>query len=203
MTDMESSLKNMILTLLTITLVASLAVGVVYRVTAGPIAEAKAAKITQAIAKVLPPFDNRPGDSVQALAIDGGEIKIYQGTRQGQTVGYAIETFSNNGFGGIIRLMAGFLPDGTIYRVETLSQSETPGLGDKMEKTKSDFALQFDNKTPGTFRLSVKKDGGDVDAITAATISSRAYTDAVARAYKVFGQITGTTDKTGKEANHE
>ena len=125
MTDMESSLKNMILTLLTITLVASLAVGVVYRVTAGPIAEAKAAKITQAIAKVLPPFDNRPGDSVQALAIDGGEIKIYQGTRQGQTVGYAIETFSNNGFGGIIRLMAGFLPDGTIYRVETLSQ--TPG----------------------------------------------------------------------------
>ena len=104
MTDMESSLKNMILTLLTITLVASLAVGVVYRVTAGPIAEAKAAKITQAIAKVLPPFDNRPGDSVQALAIDGGEIKIYQGTRQGQTVGYAIETFSNNGFGGIIRL---------------------------------------------------------------------------------------------------
>ena len=55
MTDMESSLKNMILTLLTITLVASLAVGVVYRVTAGPIAEAKAAKITQAIAKVLPP----------------------------------------------------------------------------------------------------------------------------------------------------
>ena len=52
MTDMESSLKNMILTLLTITLVASLAVGVVYRVTAGPIAEAKAAKITQAIAKV-------------------------------------------------------------------------------------------------------------------------------------------------------
>ncbi|MFR4026767.1 MAG: FMN-binding protein [Alistipes indistinctus] len=72
-----------------------------------------------------------------------------------------------------------------------------------MEKTKSDFALQFDNKNPGTFRLSVKKDGGDVDAITAATISSRAYTDAVARAYKVFGQITGTTDKTGKEANHE
>ena len=76
MTDMESSLKNMILTLLTITLVASLAVGVVYRVTAGPIAEAKAAKITQAIAKVLPPFDNRPGDSVQALAIDGGEIRV-------------------------------------------------------------------------------------------------------------------------------
>ncbi len=187
---MKSTLTNMVLSLLGITLVASLAVGVIYRVTAGPIADAKTAKLTNAIAQVLPPFDNTPGDSVQTLNIDGGEVKIYSGTKNGQPVGYAIETFSNNGFGGEVRLIVGFNPDGTIYRTEVLSQHETPGLGDKMERSKSDFAQQFDGKNPADFHLAVSKDGGDVDAITAATISSRAYTEAIARAYNVFCQIT-------------
>ena len=180
----------MVLSLLGITLVASLAVGVIYRVTAGPIADAKTAKLTNAIAQVLPPFDNTPGDSVQTLNIDGGEVKIYSGTKNGQPVGYAIEPFSNNGFSGEVRLIVGFNPDGTIYRTEVLSQHETPGLGDKMERSKSDFAKQFDGKNPADFHLAVSKDGGDVDAITAATISSRAYTEAIARAYNVFCQIT-------------
>jgi electron transport complex protein RnfG len=180
----------MVLSLLGITLVASLAVGVIYRVTAGPIADAKTAKLTNAIAQVLPPFDNTPGDSVQTLNIDGGEVKIYSGTKNGQPVGYAIESFSNNGFSGEVRLIVGFNPDGTIYRTEVLSQHETPGLGDKMERSKSDFAKQFDGKNPADFHLAVSKDGGDVDAITAATISSRAYTEAIARAYNVFCQIT-------------
>lgn len=180
----------MVLSLLGITLVASLAVGVIYRVTAGPIADAKTAKLTNAIAQVLPPFDNTPGDSVQTLNIDGGEVKIYSGTKNGQPVGYAIESFSNNGFSGEVRLIVGFNPDGTIYRTEVLSQHETPGLGDKMERSKSNFAKQFDGKNPADFHLAVSKDGGDVDAITAATISSRAYTEAIARAYNVFCQIT-------------
>lgn len=187
---MKSTHTNMVLSLLGITLVASLAVGVIYRVTAGPIADAKTAKLTNAIAQVLPPFDNTPGDSVQTLNIDGGEVKIYSGTKNGQPVGYAIESFSNNGFSGEVRLIVGFNPDGTIYRTEVLSQHETPGLGDKMERSKSDFAQQFDGKNPADFHLAVSKDGGDVDAITAATISSRAYTEAIARAYNVFCQIT-------------
>lgn len=187
---MKSTLTNMVLSLLGITLVASLAVGVIYRVTAGPIADAKTAKLTNAIAQVLPPFDNTPGDSVQTLNIDGGEVKIYSGTKNGQPVGYAIESFSNNGFSGEVRLIVGFNPDGTIYRTEVLSQHETPGLGDKMERSKSNFAKQFDGKNPADFHLAVSKDGGDVDAITAATISSRAYTEAIARAYNVFCQIT-------------
>ena len=181
---MKSTLTNMVLSLLGITLVASLAVGVIYRVTAGPIADAKTAKLTNAIAQVLPPFDNTPGDSVQTLNIDGGEVKIYSGTKNGQPVGYAIETFSNNGFGGEVRLIVGFNP------TEVMSQHEAPGLGDKMERSKSDFAQQFDGKNPADFHLAVSKDGGDVDAITAATISSRAYTEAIARAYNVFCQIT-------------
>lgn len=88
--------------------------------------------------------------------------------------------------------MVGFLPDGTIHRVETLSHNETPGLGDKIDRSKSDFSVQFEGKNPRTFRLAVRKDGGDVDAITASTISSRAYADALTRAYHVFESIHQT-----------
>lgn len=183
---MESSLKNMVLTLLVITFVSSAAVGLVYQVTEEPIAEAKVAKVTGAIAQVLPAFDNNPTEQKQVDTVDGKEVVIYPAFQGTDTVGYAIETFSNNGFGGMIKLMVGFLADGTIYKVETLSHNETPGLGDKMERKKSDFSVQFEGKNPADFKLSVKKDGGDVDAITASTISSRAFADAVDRAYKVF-----------------
>lgn len=176
----------MVLTLLTITLVSSTAVGLVYKVTQKPIAEAGASRIIAAIGLVLPEFDNDPAETKRVETIDGGEAVIYTATRNGEVVGYAIETFTNKGFNGHIRLMVGFLPDGTIYRVETIEHNETPGLGDKILRSKSDFPLQFDGRHPDSFRLAVTKDGGDVDAITAATITSRAYADAVDRAFRVF-----------------
>lgn len=179
----------MVLVLFVITLVASGAVGLVYKVTEQPIAAAKAAKITNAIAVVVPEFDNDPGEEVRSEEVDGGTVTIYTATKGGEPVGYAIETFTNDGFGGLIRLMVGFLPDGTIHRIETIQQNETPGLGDKIQRSKSDFSVQFDGKNPADFRLAVKKDGGDVDAITASTISSRAFLDAVERAYRVFQSI--------------
>lgn len=188
----------MVLTLLVITLVSSTAVGLVYKVTQEPIAGAKVNKVTGAIAQVLPAFDNNPADLKQIETVDGKEVVIYPALQGADTVGYAIETFSNNGFGGMIKLMVGFLPDGTIYKVETLSHNETPGLGDKMESQKSNFSVQFEGKNPADFKLSVKKDGGDVDAITASTISSRAFADAVDRAYKVFQSLN---QKTGE--SHE
>lgn len=179
----------MVLTLLIITLVSAAAVGVVYQVTKEPIELSKAAKIKSAIALVLPEFDNDPDQQKILDSVDGKEVRIYPALKEGTVLGYAIETFSDKGFGGEIRLMVGFLADGTIYRVETLSQHETPGLGDKIERKKSDFPLQFEGKNPADFRLAVKKDGGDVDAITASTISSRAYTDALTRAYAIFQSI--------------
>jgi electron transport complex protein RnfG len=97
-----------------------------------------------------------------------------------------VETFTNQGFSGNFKLMVGFAPDGTIIDIAVIQHSETPGLGSKMEKGKSDFSLQFKGKNPATFKLAVKKDRGDVDAITASTITSRAYCDAVARAYRAF-----------------
>ena len=76
--------------------------------------------------------------------------------------------------------------EGNILGNEVLEMGETPGLGDKIDKTKSDFSRKFISKNPADFKLKVKKDGGDVDAITAATISSRAFCDAVQRAYNGF-----------------
>jgi electron transport complex protein RnfG len=84
--------------------------------------------------------------------------------------------------------MVGFLADGSIFNIAVVSHSETPGLGDKMDISKSNFSVQFKGKNPEDFQISVKKDGGDVDAIAAATISSRAYCDAVLRAYNALSK---------------
>lgn len=187
---MKSSLKNMVIVLFVVTFVASLSVTAVYEVTKEPIALSKEKKIRDAIAAVVPEFDNNPSET-KVIQQDGDEeIVIYTAKKGDEVSGYAIETYTKKGFGGEISLMVGFLSDGTIYRVETLSHNETPGLGNKIERSKSDFSVQFEGKNPEDFKLSVKKDGGDVDAITASTISSRAFCDAVERAYEVYKTIS-------------
>lgn len=186
---MESTLKNMVIVLCTITLVASIAVGGVYTLTKEPIAAAKIAKTNNAIKEVMPPFDNDPSAEMLTQEIDGETVKIYPAKAGGELKGYAIETFSKNGFGGTIMLMVGMLSDGTINSISVIEQRETPGLGDKIEKSKSNFAVQFEGKNPETFKLAVKKDGGDIDAITASTITSRAFADAVDRAHKIFKSL--------------
>ena len=101
----------------------------------------------------------------------------------------AVESSTMKGFSGLIRLMVGFDMDGKIKDITVLEHAETPGLGDKIEKEKSDFNVQFQGKDPATFELKVEKDNGEVDAITASTISSRAYCDAVQRAYDAFLKV--------------
>jgi len=121
----------------------------------------------------------------------GDSLTFYFANKGDKQVGTAIETYSNKGFGGRIDIMIGLLDNGTIYNTAVLAQKETPGLGDKMQKSKSDFSVQFNGKNPAEFRLKVKKDGGDVDAITAATISSRAFCDAIRRAHDAYEKDGG------------
>lgn len=186
MAKKESTFINMLVTLLLITFISSAALGFVYELTKKPIAMAKSAKKDQAIKRVLPEFNNSPVTDVIKLQEDGDTVYLYKATYDDNLVGVAVETFTNKGFGGMIRLMVGFLPDGTIKDIAVLESKETPGLGDKISKSKSNWSVQFEGKNPDNFKLAVKKDGGDVDAITASTISSRAYCDAVQRAYKAF-----------------
>ena len=101
------------------------------------------------------------------------------------------ETATKNGFSGMIKMMVGFDNNGTILNVEVLEQSETPGLGAKMTEEGNPILASIKGKEASKTKLTVKKDGGDVDALTAATISSRAYAEAVARAYSVFKVVAG------------
>lgn len=188
MAKKESTFINMVLTLFVVTLVASTALAYVYEVTKGPKAAADLAKKVNAIKEVVPEFDNNPIDDMYTTeAPDGsGILEIYPAKKGEELVGVAIKTFTNNGFSGYIGLMVGLLPDATINDISVLEHKETPGLGDKMEKSKSNFSQQFKGKNLTSYKLKVKKDGGDVDAITATTISSRAYCDAVQRAIDTY-----------------
>lgn len=186
MAKKESTFSSMVITLTLITLVSSAAMGYVYELTKKPIAIAKAAKKNLAIKRVTPEFDNKPGEEFYKVPADGDTINFYIARNGGDTVGYASETFSNQAFGGSLKLLVGFLPDGTIKEIAVLEHKETPGLGDKIVKSKSDWSKQFEGKNPDKFILKVTKDGGDIDAITASTITSRAYCDAVQRAYDSF-----------------
>ena len=193
---MKSTLFNMVAVLFTITLITSAGVGVVNRITEEPIARAKAAAVVEALNKVLPPFAPTVTDS---LTIDGLPITVYTATdAAGDVAGYAVQTATKNGFSGMIRMMVGFAPDGEVVNIDVLEQNETPGLGTKMADEDNPLLGSIRGKRLETMRLvdgrlAVVKDGGDVDALTAATISSRAYCDAVNRAWMAYRSVaTGT-----------
>jgi electron transport complex protein RnfG len=184
---MKSSLKNMVLVLAGIALVCSAAVGLVYKVTLDPITKAEQLKVTQSIAAVLPAFEQTAEDVV---SVDGKEFKVFTATdASGAVVGYAFEAYTMNGFSGEIRLMVGFDTEGTVSGIEVLKQAETPGLGANLAKADNVVRKSIEGKKAGELTLKVKKDGGDVDALTAATISSRAYTEVVAAAYEAFKMV--------------
>lgn len=199
----ESTLKNMVVTLTLITLIASSVLGGVYAITKEPIDAAKTAKTNNAISKVVPEFDNDPSADKFIKELDEKSYVVYPAKRGEEIVGYAVESYTSGGFGGRILLMVGFNADGTINNTAVLSHAETPGLGDKMVEGKSEFSVQFKGKNPADFKLLVKKDGGDVDAITASTITSRAFCDAVTTAWEVYNLCTGETQTEKKEGTNE
>lgn len=188
---MKSTLINMVAVLFTITLIASAGVGVVNMITEEPIEAANQAKTQKALSEVLPAFEQT---SIEELEIDGLQIKVYTATKGEALAGYAVETQTAQGFNGVVKLMVGFLPDGTVTNVNVLEQAETPGLGSKMTEEgnpllKSIRNCKLEEKKLVNGRLAVTKDGGDVDALTAATISSRAYVDAVNRAWTAMTSV--------------
>lgn len=191
MAKMQSSLRNMVLSLTLISLGASAGLGFVYEMTKAPIEITALNKKLDAIKQVVPEFTNNPNDEMFKLPTgEGDSLEVYPAKNGEEVVGYAVKSYTNNGFSGYIGFMVGFTPDGAIYNINVLEHKETPGLGTKMvpdgTTEKPEFKDQFKGKNPAEFSLKVKKDGGPVDAITAATISSRAFCDGVQRAYNAF-----------------
>jgi len=185
MAKTESSFRNMVLSLTLISLVAAACLGFVYEFTKEPIELSNLNKKVEAIKQVVPDFNNNPYNEKFRLPTgEGDSLDVFPAKKDDVIVGYAITTYTKKGFSGNITLMAGFKPDGSIIDITVLEHKETPGLGTKMTEPK--FKDQFMHKNPAEFSLKVKKDGGPVDAITAATISSRAFCDAVQRAYNTI-----------------
>ena len=179
----------MTLCLFVICLVCSALLAGVYALTAEPIAAAAAAKNEAAIMEVLPDSAVKI-EEVRTVEMDGQTYEYNLAyDEQGNTVGCAINV-APVGFGGPIAIKVGFDINGNIWNTKVLSQAETPGLGAKC--VEPSFSEQFKGFNPMEKKLAVKKDGGDVDAITASTITSRAYTDGLALAVKVFQTIGQT-----------
>ena len=190
----KSTFGNMVLVLSGICLVCSALLGTVYAVTKAPIEASELAKVNAAIAAVTPAFDNVPSEEVRT--VDGGQI--YTSRSGDEVVGYAIKV-SVGGFGGPLQLMVGFTPDGTVYNTSVISHSETPGLGAKIVDENCAPREQVKGKNPATANLTVSKDGGEIDAITASTITSRAFLKGVNAAYEVFKNNCETPNTDGHE----
>ena len=185
----KDTLLNMFVALFVICVVSGGILGLVYNATKDPIAAAEKAKKTEAIKNVLPEFQELKDMNVKS-AMEDAELPFHLAyDANGNFIGAAVETFTNKGFSGNISLMVGILADGTVNNISVLQHAETPGLGSKMSEPS--FKDQFNNKHADSFNFNVKKDGGDVDAITAATISSRAFCDAVNRAISTFENNKG------------
>lgn len=213
MAKLKSTLPNMFLSLTIVCLVAGGILGAVNRLTARAIAVSKAAALEAAIKQVTPAFDNKPTEEVYlAVTSDGDSLKIYPAKKAGKWVGAAVESNSMKGFGGEIRIIVGFDAAGKLLDYSVLQHAETPGLGAKMKEwfrtSKGHQDVRGRNLADG--ELKVSKDGGDVDAITASTISSRAFLNAVNRAYSalsgsdaVTGATQASTDNTIKKGGND
>lgn len=186
MAKLDNSLKNMFLSLTVICVVVGAILGWVSEITSEPIAKANAEKQTKAIQEVAPEFDT-VGEAIAATSSNGLESTIFEVFKGGEKVGAAIQVTTDKGFSGKITLMFGFNMQGNITGYKLLAHAETPGLGSKIPEWFVEGGKgNVIGKNPTTNNLTVSKDGGEVDAITAATISSRAFCDAIAQAYGVF-----------------
>ena len=184
----QSNLRNMVLCLTIVCLVCSAILGVVYSMTLDPIEQANRKALTESIQKVLP--QGTISDE-KAAELDGQKYVYYECSDNGEVIAYAVKSLTS-GFGGTLSLMVGVLADGTIYNASVLSHSETPGLGAKCQ-TDEAFIAQWQGMSPDK-KLEVKKDGGDVDAITAATITSRAYALAVSNARALVASFAAAAE---------
>ena len=193
MKKLESNLKNMVIVLTLIACISSLSLTWVNKITQTAIQASKDNAEISAIREVLPvDFDNNPFEEKTEIGEDN--LELYPGRTDGKITSFAIKSFSNLGFGGRIDIIVGFYLDGTINTYHVVSHKETPGLGTKAWE--SPFIDQFQDFSLKKQNIDIKQDGGDIDAVTSATISSRAITDAIKRAYETFVKFnTGSNDE--------
>ena len=197
MKKLQSSLTNMVLVLTGITAICVALLAYVNELTKEPIAAANAKTLSDAVKAVVPGFTNDPIADKKTQEVNGVTYAIYPASKDGEFLGAAVEA-SAMGFGGELKILVGFNAEGKINDYSLLSHAETPGLGSKAaDWFKKGQKGDITGMNPGENALLVSKDGGNVDAITASTITSRAFLSAVNAAYAAYaGQNTAETDCT-------
>ena len=193
----------MLIVLTAIAVIAGAALGYANELTSGPIAENKARQLADGIKAVM------NTDEVEVQRVDAVGASVVYHTSQG----VAVQAKDANAFGGTLTILVGFDAKGTILGYQILETSETPGLGAKADKWfQKDGKGNIIGMNPGQNNMTVKKDGGEVDAITASTITSRAFLRAVNEAYAAMapqaedaqsGATTPHHEMNGKEDNDE
>lgn len=210
MAKLRSTFKNMFLSLSTICLFMAILLSQVNKMTAEPIAEAKALKLQNAIREVTPEFDNDPVAEAYMMSDGMGDsLLVYPATKGGEIVGYALSS-SDNGFSGDIQIMVGFDMEHKIVNYAVLQHSETPGLGSKM----GDWFKDVDKPNQliigrdlSQNKLAVSNDGGEIDGITASTITSRAFLNAINKAHNAYSESkdydgdSGATENVKEDSN--
>ena len=187
----------MLLVLTGVTAISVALLAYVNELTKGPIAEANAKTLNKALKQVLPEFTNNPvGESDTIFSEKDGkkvvDFIVYPAKKGEEWVGSAVESKAM-GFGGELKVLVGFDAEGKIYNYSLLAHAETPGLGSKAaDWFKEGNKGSIKGMSPGEGELKVSKDGGQVDAITASTITSRAFLNAVNKAYEAYK--TGEVD---------
>jgi electron transport complex protein RnfG len=157
----------------------------VYDLTKEPIAKANLAGKVAAIKNVLPECDNNPIEDTATVSVDGKDWEFFIAKNGGAYAGAAFVSTSSEGYGGKIHVMVGVNADGKVEAIEILApHAETPGLGAKI--TEPAYRGIFSGLSLTETKWAVTKDGGEIDGITAATISSRAVVNAVKAGVDVY-----------------
>ncbi len=152
------------------------------------LAEDMRASVSQVIPDSM--HDNNLLDNKLKIQLGKHKVVVYQGIKNGRVVAVAYGV-NGQGYGGEVKLIMGIRANGEILGVRVLSHHETPGLGDRIEKKKSNWIYSFNGlslKNPTPEKWKVKKDGGIFDQFSGATITPRAVVKAVKQGLELFGQ---------------
>lgn len=176
----------------------TLLLAVTWRFTADRIGEEERRTRQQTLYEIVPRethTNEMLDDTIQVTAPDalGTErpVTVYRARRNGEPYAVAMEVVAPNGYSGPIRLLVGIRADGTLAGVRVVAHQETPGLGDKIEASKTDWIRQFQGLSLGNPPASdwaVREDGGDFDSFTGATVTPRAVVGAIKRALIYFAE---------------
>ena len=169
-----------------------------YEISRERIAENERQQLVTSLSSVFPPEFHDNDLSRERIQLEGSEllgseapVDAFVARRGDAITGLLLSVVAPDGYNGPIRLLVGVLPDGTVTGVRVVSHRETPGLGDGIDSTRSDWIRQFDGRqldAPPNASWNVSAQGGDFDALTGATITPRAIIHAVRDALRYFDE---------------